>query len=193
MKNHLYFFLIIMAFLIISCSKDNKVKKGINEYVEKNFNDPESYELVDLRFFDTIKEQKVSKYLINMRINRLKEIKQYVKDKREEHSKIASNALFGGNHYYLISAMNKIEKQNKILNRIEKDSVKIFLNEIKQLQKYVNSKNISHYRYVHEYRAKNDVGALVKCMDTLRIDKDLTLIDNFQEFLINKYGVGLIE
>lgn len=182
-----------MAFLIISCSKDNKVKKGINEYVEKNFNDPESYELVDLRFFDTIKEQKVSKYLINMRINRLKEIKQYVKDKREEHSKIASNALFGGNHYYLISAMNKIEKQNKILNRIEKDSVKIFLNEIKQLQKYVNSKNISHYRYVHEYRAKNDVGALVKCMDTLRIDKDLTLIDNFQEFLINKYGVGLIE
>lgn len=89
--------------------------------------------------------------------------------------------------------MNKIEKQNAILNRLEKDSVKIVQNEINKLKKYVSSKNISHYRYVHEYRAKNDVGALVKCTDTLRINKDLTLIEDFQKFLIKKYGFGLLE
>ncbi len=193
MKNQLTQTLIFISFLFISCSQESKVKNSIDKYVEKNFNDPGSYELVDLKLFDTINEQKVSKYLTNQRLEKQKKIKQYVKEKREEHSKIASNALFSGNHYYLISAMNKIEKQNAILNRLEKDSVKIVQNEINKLKKYVSSKNISHYRYVHEYRAKNDVGALVKCTDTLRINKDLTLIEDFQKFLIKKYGFGLLE
>jgi activator of 2-hydroxyglutaryl-CoA dehydratase len=193
MKNHLYLSLIIIFFLFISCSQESKVKKEINEYVEKNFNDPDSYELIDLRLFDTINEQKVSKYLTNQRTDKLKRIKQYVKEKREEQSKIASNALFSANHYYLISAMNKLEKQTAILNRFEKDSVKIVQNEINKLKKYVRSKKMSHYRYVHEYRAKNDVGALVKCIDTLRINKDLTLIEDFQDFLIKKYGTGLLK
>jgi hypothetical protein len=87
--------------------------------------------------------------------------------------------------------MAKLEKQNVILNRFEKDSVKIVQNEINKLKKHVSSNNISHYRYVHEYRAKNDVGALVKCTDTLRIDNELKLILNFQGFLIGKFGVGL--
>jgi hypothetical protein len=193
MKNHLCLSLIIISFLFISCSQDSKVKKEINEYVEKNFNDPDSYELIDLELFDTINEQKVSKYLTKQRLRKITRIKQYVKEKREEQSKIASNALFSGNHYYLISAMAKLEKQNAILDRFEKDSVKIVQNEIKKLKKYVSSKNISHYRYVHEYRAKKDVGALVKCIDTLRINKDLTLIEDFQEFLLKKYGIGLLE
>ncbi|MDI6050345.1 hypothetical protein QLS31_10930 [Flavobacterium sp. XS2P24] len=193
MKNHLYLSLIIISFLFISCSQESKIKNAIDKYVEKNFNDPGSYELVDLKLFDTINEQKVSKYLIDQRVEKIKKIKNYVMEKKEEHSKIASNALFSGNHYYLISAMNKLNKQKVILNRLEKDSIQMVQNEINQLKKYVNSKNISHYRYVHEYRAKNDVGALVKCLDTLRINKDLTLIEDFQEFLLNKYGVGLLE
>lgn len=193
MKNQLILTLIIISILSISCSQESTVKNEIDEYVAKNFNDPDSYELVDLKLFDTIIEQKVSKYLTDQRLEKLKRIKQYAKEKREEHSKIASNALFSGNHYYLISVMNKLEKQKAILNRLEKDSIKMVQNEINQLKKYVNSKNISHYRYVHEYRAKNDVGALVKCIDTLRINKDLTLIEDFQEFLLNKYGVGLLE
>ncbi|MBQ0908969.1 hypothetical protein KBJ98_09675 [Flavobacterium sp. F-328] len=193
MKNHLTKTLIILSFLFISCSNESKVKNEIDEYVEKNFNDPDSYELVDLKLFDTINEQKVSNYLTVQREVKINKIKNYVKEKREEHSKIAANALFSGNHYYLISAMKKLDKQKIILNRLEKDSVKIVQNEINQLKNYVNSKNISHYRYVHEFRAKNDVGALVKCIDTLRINKDLTLIEDFQEFLLNKYGVGLLE
>ena len=193
MKNQLTQILIFISFLFISCSNDSKVKNEIDEYVEKNFNDPDSYELVDLKLFDTITEQKVSKYLTDQRIEKIKKIKNYVIEKREEHSKIASNALFSGNHYYLISAMNKLDKQKAILNRLEKDSVKIVQNEIYKLKKYISSKNISHYRYVHEYRAKNDVGALVKCIDTLRINKDLTLIEDFQKFLLKKYDVGLLE
>jgi hypothetical protein len=193
MKKNSYFSFVIISFLFISCSKESKVKNEINEYVEKSFNDPDSYELVDLRLFDTINEQKVSKYLTNQRIDKLKRIKQYVKEKREEQSKIASNALFSRNHYYLISAMAELEKQNAILNSFEKDSVKIVQNEINKLKKYVSSKNIFHYRYIHEYRAKNDVGALVKCIDTLRINKDLILIIDFQDFLIKKYGIGLLK
>lgn len=193
MKNQLTQTLILLSFLFVSCSQESKVKNEIDEYVEKNFNDPSSYELVNLKLFDTIIEQKVSKYLTDQRLEKLKRIKQYAKEKREEHSKIASNALFSGNHYYLISVMNKLEKQKAILNRLEKDSVKIVQNEINKLKKYVSSKNISHYRYVHGYRSKNDFGALVKYIDTLRINKDLTLIEDFQEFLIKKYGVGLLE
>ncbi|MDG2430934.1 hypothetical protein [Flavobacterium sp.] len=191
MKNHLYLSLAIISFLFLSCSKESKIKNKIKEYVEKNFNDPSSYELVELKLFDTINEQKVSKYLTDQRLGKLTRIKQYVQEKREEQSKIASNALFSGNHYYLITAMAKLEKQNAILNKFEKDSVKIIQNEINQLKKYINSKNISHYRYIHEYRAKNDVGALVKCIDTLRIDNELKIITDFQYYIIRKFGVHL--
>lgn len=193
MKNHLYLSLVIISFLFISCSKESKVKNEINEYVEKFFNDPDSYELVELKLFDTINEQKVSKYLTDQRIDKLKRIKQYVKEKREKQSKITSNALFSRNHYYLMTAMAEVKKQDAILNSFEKDSVKLVQNEIDKLKKYVSSKNISHYRYIHEYRAKNDVGALVKCIDTLRINKDLILILDFQDFLIKKYGIGLLK
>lgn len=191
MKNHLTKTLIILSFLFISCSNESKVKNEIDEYVEKNFNDPDSYELVDLKLFDTINEQKVSNYLTDQREVKINKIKNYVKEKREEHSKIAANALFSGNSLYLISAMRKVEKQNEILKSFEKDSIRSIQNEINKLKKYSLSKKITHYRYIHEYRAKNDVGALVKCIDTLRIDNELKLIHNFQDFLIGKFGVGL--
>ncbi|WP_158728874.1 MULTISPECIES: hypothetical protein [unclassified Flavobacterium] len=77
------------------------------------------------------------------------------------------------------------------MKSFEKDSIKSIQNEINKLKKYSLSKKITHYRYIHEYRAKNDVGALVKCIDALRIDNKLKLILNFQDFLIGKFGVGL--
>lgn len=191
MKNYLYLSLAIISSLLISCSKESKIKNEINKYVEKSFNDPDSYELVELKLFDTINEQKISKYLTNQRLDKLKRIKQYVKEKREEQSRIAYNALFSRNSLYLVSAMGKVKKQNEILNSFEKDSVKLVQNEINKLKKYSLSKKITYYRYIHEYRAKNDVGALVKCIDTLRVKDDLTLIQDFQGFLIEKFGVGL--
>jgi hypothetical protein len=191
MKNHLYLSLAIISFLFLSCSKESKIKNEINEYVEKNFNAPESYELVELKLFDTINEQKVSKYLTNQRLDKLKRIKQYVKEKREEQSKIASQALFSGNRFYLMSAMSKLDKQDAILKSFEKDSIQFVQIEVDKLKKYSLSKKIIYYRYVHEYRAKNDVGALVKCIDTLRVKDDLTLILDFQGFLIKKFGMGI--
>lgn len=182
---------IIICFLLISCSNEYQVKKEVEKYVEKNFNDPNSYELIELKLFDTITEQKVSLFLKTQRLNKIEKIKKFIDEKKQENARIASNAFFSGNHLYMINTMKKLDGEKKIIESYEKDSIKIIVNEIKILGKYTTSKKPSHFRYVHEYRAKNDVGALVRCTDTLRVNNDQKLIEDFQDFLVPKYGVGL--
>lgn len=88
MKNQLTQTLIFISFLFISCSQESKVKNSIDKYVEKNFNDPGSYELVDLKLFDTINEQKVSKYLTNQRLEKQKKSSNTLKKKGKNIQKL---------------------------------------------------------------------------------------------------------
>lgn len=183
--------LIVVCILLISCSDKSKIKNEIDEYVAKNFNDPNSYELIDLKLIDTITEKKVSIFLKKERLNKIEKIKNFIKEKEEENGRLASRAFFGGNRFYLMNTVDKLDKEKKILDSYEKDSIKLIKDEIRVLEKFTSSNKTSHFRYLHEYRAKNDVGALVKCTDTLRINNELKLILDFPDFIIRKYGVGL--
>lgn len=182
---------VIAILLFISCSNESKIKNEINDYVQKNFNDPKSYELIDLKLLDTITEQKTSNFLKTERLKKIEKIKTFINEKKQENARLASRAFFGGNRFYLMNTINKLDNEKKVLESYETDSIKVIQDELKILEKYTNSKKTSHFRYIHEYRAKNDVGALVKCTDTLRINNELKLILDFQEFIIRKYGVSL--
>ena len=47
--------LLVLIFpLLLSCGNESKMKSELKQYVEKNFNDPESYELVNIKVWDTI-------------------------------------------------------------------------------------------------------------------------------------------
>lgn len=183
--------LIIVCISLISCSDKSKIKNEINDYVAKNFNDPNSYELIDLEIIDTITEQKISKYLKTERVEKIEKITNFINEKTQEHARRATSAFLGRNRFYLMNTVNELDKEKKIIDSYLNDSIKIIKHEIKILDKYENSKKISHFRYIHEYRAKNDVGALVKCIDTIRVTNDLKLIEDIQEYLISKFGVGL--
>lgn len=181
---------ITTCILLVSCSDKSKIKDEINNYVEKNFNDPDSYQFIDLQIIDTLTEQKVSNYLKTERLEKIERIKKIVDEKTEEHARRATRALFGGNRFYLMNTVNELEKEKKIIESFSKDSIKNIQNEIKILDKFKKSKKVSHFKYIHEYRAKNDVGALVKCIDTIRITNDLKLIEDIQKYLIKRFGVG---
>lgn len=182
---------ISIILLLSSCSKESKVKSAVNEYVEKNFNDPSSYELIELKLIDTLKEENAAKFLINQRVKYISQIENYIKEKKEENGRKALNAFFSGNHFSVLIAGNEIKKQDLILNRYKKDSIGIAQKEIEKLKKYSLSKKNIYYRYRHEFRAKNDVGALVKITDTIRIDDSYSIILEPNRFIAQKFGVRM--
>ena len=177
---------ICISVLITSCTKESKIKSKINEYVEKNFNDPDSYELVELKLIDTLTQDRASKYLIDKRIKDISEIEKFIKNKRMELSRLAWNAFISRSALTLSSAVSNIEDQQKELKSLESDSINIRKVEIDKLKKYTHSKEIVYYRYLHEFRAKNDVGALVKISDTIRIDLDYNIISSYKKYLENE-------
>lgn len=191
MRNITAISFLIIFFLITSCTKESKVKSKVNEYVEKNFNDPSSYELIELQLIDTLKEGKAAKFLIDKRVKYIAQIENYIKEQKEENGRKALNAFFSGNHFRVLIANNELKKQELILNSYKKDSIGIAQKEIEKLKKYSLSKNIIYYRYRHEFRAKNDVGALVKITDTIRIDDGYTIILEPNRFIAQKFGVRM--
>ena len=174
---------LIFTFVIISCSKENKIQTKINEYVEKNFNDPKSYELIELKLIDTLTTKKAAKYIIDNRIATIDAINKYVKEKNKEISDRAMSAFLGGPSLGLNAEVNELKQEKAELLKYN-DTISMYQKDNERLKKYLNKSGIVYFRYQHNYRTKNNSGVLIKYTDTLRIDKDDNIIEDYNGYIL---------
>nr|WP_317630640.1 hypothetical protein [uncultured Flavobacterium sp.] len=184
-----YFIIAIFATVSISCSKERKIKSNIETYVQKKFNDPGSYELVDLKLIDTVTESKFASTKVNLINEYISSIQDYLKQRKEANEKETMQAFLSGNTFRVYSVTDKIEKEKVTLAKYVSDSIPIAQKELEKFNSFLNSDKILYYRYSHEYRAKNNLGALIKINDTIRVDEDGQLIDNFNLFSMTKMNL----
>lgn len=180
------FILIISATAFTSCSRESKIKSNIENYVQNNFNDPSSYELIDLHILDTLTESKYASSTIKIRNAYILSIQNYLKQRKEEIGQEAMSAFMSGNGFTLLSASKRIKNEEAELKQYTTDSIPIARKEIEKLKKFTKSNKVLYYRYSHEYRAKNSLGALVKEIDTLRIDDEANVLENYIDFITKK-------
>lgn len=174
----------ILISTLISCTKENKVQSKINEYVEKNFNDPKSYELIELKLIDTLTTKKAAKYVIDNRIAIIDAINKYLKEKNKEISDRAMSAFLGGPSFGLNEEVNELKQEKAELSKYN-DTISMYKKDNERLKKYLNKSGIVYFRYQHNYRTKNNSGVLIKYTDTLRIDKDDNIIEDYNGYILN--------
>lgn len=181
-KNHL-FFLALTSIIFVSCSKESKIQSKVNEYVEKNFNDPKSYELIELKLIDTLTRKKAAKYIIEYRQDTINAYEDYIKSKNKEISDRAMSAFLGGPALGLEEEVNELKKEKEALKEYS-EKVIFYQKENERLKKYLNQNDIVYYRYKHDYRTKNETGVLIKYTDTIRFDTKDNIIENYKTYII---------
>lgn len=143
-----------LMLLASSCSKssDETRKESIKVFLDKNAKDPKSYELVELKIFDTVTPSDVSKFQIEKLETENLRVKNEILN---QQNKLLDYQLTGHNDSYkdLIKTRNEaIKTYEEILSMNNKD--------IEKAKK--NSSDITPlgYIYLHKYRLKNGFGAL---------------------------------
>jgi hypothetical protein len=178
--NQLCFLIII--FITISCSKENKIQTKINEYVEKNFDDPKSYELIELKLIDTLTTKRAAKYVMDNGVSYIDAMNKYIKEKNKEISDKALSAFLGGPSFGLSAEVDELTQEKAKLLKYN-DTILMFQKENTRLKKYLNQNGIVYYRYQHNYRTKNNSGVLIKYTDTVRVDTNDNIIEDYNAFI----------
>lgn len=150
-------FILVFTIILISCSKNNSFENEIKKYIEKNANDPKSYELIDFKIIDTITVGMQSNILIlinnsklyeklndslDLELLQLKNLMYYTKTKSSEWKDLVDETS------------KMIEKNNTgILN---------LKNENSELKKNIGFKEILGFKTRLNCRMKNENGTLEK-------------------------------
>ncbi|MEO5775447.1 MAG: hypothetical protein ABIQ27_01000 [Flavobacterium sp.] len=182
-KINLLCFLIFTSIIIFSCSKENRIQTKIDEYVKKNFNDPESYELIELKLIDTLTTKKAAQYIIDIRSGMIDNINEYVKSKNKEISDRALSAFLGGPSFALNEEVEQLKQEKAELTKYN-DTISMYQKENERIKKFLSKKGIVYFRYKHNYRTKNNTGVLIKYTDTLRIDKEDNIIEDYNSYIL---------
>lgn len=176
-------FTIFISVGFFSCSKENKLQDKINEYVEKNFNDPKSYELIELKFIDTLTRKRAAKYMIQQREDTINAIDEYVKEKKKEISDKAMSLFLGGPGLGVQEEVDKLKEEEAKLSEYN-DRILYYQKENNRMKKYLSENGIVYFRYQHNYRTKNDSGVLIKYTDTLRFDQNDNIIEDKNAYIL---------
>ena len=182
-KINLVCFLIFTSIIILSCSKENKIQTKIDEYVKNNFNDPNSYELIELKFIDTLTTQKAAQYVIDNRNATIDAINKYKKKKNKEISDRAVSAFFGSSNLESYNEVEALKQEKEELTKYD-DTISMYQKDNERLKKYLTQTGIVYLRYQHNYRTKNNSGAIMKYTDTLRIDKEDNIIEDYNSYIL---------
>lgn len=185
MKNKIKSFISLLFILMISCNNQSKIENKVEKYVKRNFHDPKSYELIELKLIDTVSESAAAKYMNFERENYIKNIKKYISSKNQEISQEAQSIFFAGPTFTTNSDVEKLKEKKAELLKYN-DTIEIQKKEIKILNKYLKSKKPLYVKYLHEYRAKNNEGVLLKTIDTLRFDLQDSIIENKDIYMLKK-------
>lgn len=184
MKNKfLVFWIILSAF---SCSNESKIKSEVKEYVNKNFNDPKSFELVALEVVDTLKSNEVAMDMTDV-LNEF--ILKYENQNKEVELKIKQSDSL--NIVFKTNDFDKIIANYKEIIKTNSQTIKEYADKKTFYKKYLSNENVFGYIVSLEYRANNKLGALILDSTNAMFDKKLNLISfefNTSEYekMINK-------
>ena len=147
--------LFIVAVLLAACSatEKDKAERLIDEYFEKNANDPSSVEIIRI---SELRIDSVTSYLLT------DDYREWM-DAFDEDSRAAELYTDAGN---MKEAETALKHMDAILKKVDEKE--------KDFKPYMTGYYVSL-----EYRAKNGFGALVKSSAIVRFDKDMTKITSF--------------
>jgi hypothetical protein len=153
---------IVLSLTLLSCTSPEQ--KSINTYVEENFKDPKSYELISLKCIDTITVTENKIYNLELKTERNLKVNRARMDLVEELFLDFDNnkERFHDLTWENVKAQKEIDKDNK---------------EIEKLEKLPKDKNLYGYLFEHKYRAKNGFNALDLQTDLVNMDLNYKVIN----------------
>jgi len=145
-------FVLVLVLIFLSCNpKQSKIEASIKARVDSTFDDPKSYELVEIKMLDT-----------NGVNNDIENEKLYIG---------ACNSLIANNNFLMKNYnLNDLDwdKAMSIVIENEKD-LKIATEKLNNLKKFKNGKL---GRITHKFRAKNKDGVLKLQTENIFINLD---------------------
>lgn len=146
---------LIVAVLLAACSStpEDKAKRLINDYFEKNANDPSSIEIISM---SELKADSVTSYLLT------EDYRKWM-DSFDSDSRAAEFYTDAG----------KMKEAEAALKHMD-----VILKKVKEKENEFEPYMLGYYVNL-EYRAKNGFGALMKYTATVKFDKDMTKIVSF--------------
>jgi hypothetical protein len=153
---------IVLSLTLLSCTSPEQ--KSINTYVEENFKDPKSYELISLKCIDTITVTENKIYNLELKTERNLKVNRARMDLVEELFLDFDNnkERFHDLTWENVKAQKEIDKDNK---------------EIEKLEKLPKDKKLYGYLFEHKYRAKNGFNALDLQTDLVNMDLNYKVIN----------------
>jgi hypothetical protein len=151
-----------LSLTLLSCTSPEK--KSINTYVEENFKDPKSYELISLKCIDTITVTENKIYNLELKTERNLKVNRARIDLLKE---------------LILDFQNNEDQFNEVLlesKEAEKETDKDN-KEIEKLQKLPKDKKLYGYLFEHKYRAKNGFNALDLQTDLVNMDLNYKVIN----------------
>lgn len=151
-KTKIFAFIATTSMLSISCSEkklkqDEIVKLNVEDYLQSQMNDPESYEFVKLELIDSISFSNNIEYRKESFQRNLK----YNKDDLERHERYKTDIPSMYSEEKIEEINEKITKNEKILTKI--DSIETNLgNRINET---------ASYTYIYSFRGNNKMGAKI--------------------------------
>lgn len=163
--------LIFIVLLLASCSNENKMETELKKYVEQNFNDPQSYELINIKVWDTIHAKDLAKNEIEFNEEKIidyqtkiEEAETQIKLNKDLNKKYNSNTF----NEFIVSAKSDIDFYSNEIKSYKKTN--------ETLNKYIDDSKIIGYLANHECRANNKLGGKIKESFQVFFDKDFNLI-----------------
>ncbi len=166
-----------ISIALISCAKDNKynllslfapstenkMETAIKDYIDKNSDDPKSYESVELKVLDTITIGQVAKEIVVDINTKNKEVEDRLRHLNKFHE--TDNGFNG----FFINMNKGLIKNCKLqIKRLNEQDIKY--------KTFLNSKE-ALYSVSHKYRLKNPFGALYLKNSYFIFDKDFHIIE----------------
>lgn len=163
--------IIIVATLLASCSNENKMESELKKYVEQNFNDPKSYELINIKVWDTIYAKELAKNEIIFNEEKIidyqtkiAEAETQIKLNKDLNKKYNSNTF----DEFIMSAKSDLDFYSNEIQSCKKTN--------ESLNKYIDNNKVIGYLANHECRANNKLGGKIKESYQVFFDKDFNLI-----------------
>jgi hypothetical protein len=170
---------IVISFipLLFSCSNESKVKDNLQDYVESDFDDPDSYELLDIYLIDTVLVGDAVQYIIDNQKSTINKLNEYIEEKDQELRQRGTLLFMRGKDLRLFADLEELEQEKIELGKYT-DTILILEKNNNYLVEFLNNDEIVYFLYGHSYRTKNTFGAIQKYLDTVEVDKNLIIIKN---------------
>jgi hypothetical protein len=181
------------AILMISCNNnESKMKSGIKEHLNKNANDPKSYEFVELKILDTVTVGEINKRIVD---DITYDIERAKEDITYDIERAKKDIIFQTKLINILGHDNlSLRREYELEIEDNKSKIKEYELEIANLTQKLNAtkkdftnKEIVGYVAYHKFRLKNGFGALDLSKMFVEFDKDFNFLEMDNELNYSQF------